>query len=1067
MNARVAAAPALTCVALLLGATPDTGASPATAPLDQNHVPAGGLASSAANVPDVLLYSVNSSTHPGDFGALGGVAAGPDGSAYAMDTTNDRVIRLGPDGGLLAAWGRTGRRQGEFTFATGSWDYNSATGIDVAPDGSVYVADPGNHRIQRFASDGSFVSSWGSQGSSAGAFDTPIDVAVCPNGEVVVQDAGNRRLQRFSADGRFLDSWPLTENCGVNPSVPLGLAADPDGSVLLGVYSVTDSGLRVAGACVQRYSASGNLVATWRLADDTEPGPWVYPRDLVVGSDGYVYVLVGDREIQRYDRRGTFIDTFASVAARGIAVAPDGTIFGGADGRLERIDPTGESLDPFVAEDASPIGTFVAPSSVAVGADGFVYVTDSELNRIQRFGGFGVYSGQWGKTGEGPGQFDGPMGIAVGPNGAVYVADTGNNRVQLFSPRGVFDRQWGGPGTGPGQFDRPTGIGVGGDGRVYVVDSGNNRVQQFDADGTYLREMGGTGTGEGELAGPVDVAVDRDGTVYVSDSGHYRIAAYGITGEFHQSIGFYGGGDGQFQAPAGIAASPTAGAAAGDAHLFAVEEKGNLLQRFTSSGSPLMAWGGQGANRGLLTDPVDVAIGPDGRVYVAERANQRVQVFSSSGEFLDLLGHRSLSSAEREAPELLGEGQLRAVDIDTAPDGSFAVANDDGRIARFESTGSFIGQWGLQGTNYEVGDLWGIEALSVAPDGTVYILSDYAVLAFALEGTHLRTWQISLSTLPPGNVDPSDIATGLDGSVYVVSRDLARLLRFDPRGALLGEWMRWLGRGPDIVAVGTSSDIYTAGNREFVVDHLTASGDRLGEWGSRGSGPGQFGGNCGYSRYGCGISDVATDALGRVYVGDPGNDRIQLFSSDGEYIDAIALASGPLTSLNTGGRFDVDRSGPSPRLLVLDGPEEVDVFGVEAPDSWRAEYYGNQSLAERALRVDSVAHLDLAWDDSEPALDMPTDGLSARFQRYLTVAPGLYELELAAQGGCRLWTGDWLLVDRWNEETVAATATAVFGPGPHDLLVEYRTSEPGGSISLEWVRIGDLRTVYLPSTAKE
>lgn len=63
-----------------------------------------------------------------------------------------------------------------------------------------------------------------------------------------------------------------------------------------------------------------------------------------------------------------------------------------------------------------------------------------------------------------------------------------------------------------------------------------------------------------------------------------------------------------------------------------------------------------------------------------------------------------------------------------------------------------------------------------------------------------------------------------------------------------------------------------------------------------------------------------------------------------------------------GGRFDIDRRGPSPRLLVLDGSDgqAVQVFGGEAPDAWRSEYYGNLWLAERPLLIEYRASLDLA-----------------------------------------------------------------------------------------------------------
>jgi hypothetical protein len=113
---------------------------------------------------------------------------------YVADTENHRIQKFTSDGVFLTTWGRLGSNAGEF-----------ARPHDVACDteGRIFVADTENPRIQVFTNDGFYVTGWGSQGEGDGQFRRPHGVAVEPSGRVLVADTYNNRIQEFQPDGSF------------------------------------------------------------------------------------------------------------------------------------------------------------------------------------------------------------------------------------------------------------------------------------------------------------------------------------------------------------------------------------------------------------------------------------------------------------------------------------------------------------------------------------------------------------------------------------------------------------------------------------------------------------------------------------------------------------------------------------------------------------------------------------------------------------------------------------------------------------------------------------------------
>ena len=103
---------------------------------------------------------------------------------------NQRIQKFDSDGNFLTKWGSKGKGNGEF-------DAPAGIAVDNL-DHNIYLTDGGNNRIQKFDSDGNFLTKWGSEGSGEGQFSFPSGVAVADSGIVYIADQYNHRIQLFT-----------------------------------------------------------------------------------------------------------------------------------------------------------------------------------------------------------------------------------------------------------------------------------------------------------------------------------------------------------------------------------------------------------------------------------------------------------------------------------------------------------------------------------------------------------------------------------------------------------------------------------------------------------------------------------------------------------------------------------------------------------------------------------------------------------------------------------------------------------------------------------------------------
>jgi DNA-binding beta-propeller fold protein YncE len=217
-----------------------------------------------------------------------------------------------------------------------------------------------------------------------------------------------------------------------------------------------------------------------------------------------------------------------------------------------------------------------SPVALARGADGEVYVTDSELGRVLVV--------RPGAKSAAPlalaASLAQPTGIAYEPaSGRLFVVDTAEHRVKVFNRDGTLASTFGGRGTENGQFNYPTLLWRARDGRLYVTDAMNFRVQIFDQSGRFAGKFGRLGDGSGDLPRQKGAATDSFGHVYIVDALFHAIQVFDDTGTFLLSVGALGQERGEFWLPTGIFVGE-------DDHIYVADSYNRRVQVFRYVGSP-------------------------------------------------------------------------------------------------------------------------------------------------------------------------------------------------------------------------------------------------------------------------------------------------------------------------------------------------------------------------------------------------------------------------------------------------------------------------------------------------
>ena len=195
---------------------------------------------------------------------------------------------------------------------SGDGQFSNPSGISIKGD-VLYVADAGNHRVQKLTSSGMFLHKFGQQGSGQGQFNCPVAVIIDSNNKLIVSDCNNHRIQIFNENGGWLLTIDGKGSGNHSFQFPWGLALDPLGSIHVAAFgSNTIKVFTKEGVYVRMYGHPKG------------------PMGIAIDDEGYS--LVSERSgycLSIYDPEGNKIHTVGNLDyPNGTALDPrDGSVF--------------------------------------------------------------------------------------------------------------------------------------------------------------------------------------------------------------------------------------------------------------------------------------------------------------------------------------------------------------------------------------------------------------------------------------------------------------------------------------------------------------------------------------------------------------------------------------------------------------------------------------------------------------------------------------------------------------------------------------------------------------------
>lgn len=124
--------------------------------------------------------------------------------------------------------------------------------------------------------------------------------------------------------------------------------------------------------------------------------------------------------------------------------------------------------------------------------------------------------------------------------------------------------------------------------------------------------------------------------------------------------------------------------------------------------------------------------------------------------------------------------------------------------------------------------------------------------------------------------------------------------------------------------------------------------------------------------------------------------------------------------------------------------------------NWRGEYFNNTFFGGTPALVRDDPEINFNWGTGAPGPGVAMDQFSVRWTRNLDLSPGRYRFTVTTDDGMRLFVGNRLLIDKWQDQAATTYSAEIDLPGGSvPVRVDYYDNQGAAVAQVSWTRIGD------------